>query len=177
MRYEPPIDFKQEDPRWARNMFSNHGDKKQTMMTSGMGPTLAADVVYELSDKRADPWILAQQCMNWDCRSRNSGCRWNFFSEVAKQYGIERYEETESWEKVKECLDAGGLVICSMKPRFYRSWPILVLAWDYDINDVWCNVSFGRVKKWRVSHGKFMKFFRMGFCYYPNETKKKEKAI
>ena len=54
-----PVDYKQYDSKWAKKMYSSHGDKSQTMKNSACGPTAMADIVATLIDSKVTPPDLA----------------------------------------------------------------------------------------------------------------------
>ncbi len=91
-----PPDFKQYDPRWAGKMYSSHGDKTQTIKSSGCGPTAMADVVAALIDSSVTPPLLADKAISWGDRSRNNGTNWSFFKHISEAYPFGRYLQTSS---------------------------------------------------------------------------------
>lgn len=106
-----PPNFKQYDSRWASKMYSNHNDKKQTMKSSGCGPTSMADIVAEWWDVNITPYDLAKMSMDWGTRTYDSGTSSTFFKRVAEKYSAKKYQTTSSLSTVRTCLDAGGYVI------------------------------------------------------------------
>lgn len=106
-----PPDFKQYDSRWASKMYSNHGDKAQTMKSSGCGPTAMADIVAEWWDKSITPYDLALKSLEWGCRTYDSGTSGTFFKKCADFYKAKSYKTASGIDAVKTCLDEGGYVI------------------------------------------------------------------
>jgi peptidoglycan hydrolase-like protein with peptidoglycan-binding domain len=122
-----PPNFKQYDAKWANKMYSSHGDKSQTMRSSGCGPTAMADIVAEWWDKDATPWTLAQKSMDWGCRTYDSGTSSTFFRKCAQLYGASKYVTTSSIETAIQCLLSGGyVVVCFGKgtpgKSSYQKW-------------------------------------------------------
>lgn len=122
-----PPNFKQYDSRWASKMYSNHNDKKQTMKSSGCGPTSMADIVAEWWDVNITPYDLAKMSMDWGTRTYDSGTSSTFFKRCAEKYGAKKYQTTSSLETVRKCLDAGGyVVVCFGKGKSgsagYKKW-------------------------------------------------------
>lgn len=109
--FTQPPNFKQYDSRWGGKMYSSHGDKSQTMKTSGCGPTAMADIVAEWWDKDATPWTLAQKALDWGCRTYNSGTSGSFFKKCADFYHAGKYVTTSSVETAIQCLLSGGYVV------------------------------------------------------------------
>lgn len=123
---QQPPDFKQYDSRWASKIYSNHGDKSQTMRSSGCGPTAMADIVAAWWDKSITPYDLAQKAVSWGCRTNNSGTAVSFFSKIASLYKA-TYFSTKSIDNALSCLKQGGLVVVCFGPgtpgkSSYRRW-------------------------------------------------------
>ena len=123
-----PPNFKQYDSRWASKMYSNHGDKKQTMKSSGCGPTAMADIVAAWWDSSITPYDLAKLSMSkeWNTRTYDSGTSSTFFRKCAEKYGA-RYQTTSSLDTARNCLTDGGLVIVCFGPGKsgspgYKKW-------------------------------------------------------
>ena len=122
-----PPNFKQYDSRWASKMYSNHNDKKQTMKSSGCGPTSMADIVAEWWDVNVTPYDLAKLSMDWGTRTYSSGTSATFFKRCAEKYGAKDYKQRSGIDAVKDCLDAGGYVIVCFGPGTkgkagYQKW-------------------------------------------------------
>ena len=122
-----PPNFKQYDSRWASKMYSNHNDKKQTMKSSGCGPTSMADIVAEWWDVNVTPYDLAKLSMDWGTRTYSSGTSSTFFRRIAEKYKAKKYQTTSSLDTVRKCLLEGGYVIvCFGKGKSggagYKKW-------------------------------------------------------
>ena len=165
-RFTQPVDYKQASKPWGPKMYSNHGDKSQTMANSGCGPTAMADIVATLIDKTATPWTLAQLAMEWGDRTYNSGTAWSFFPHVADYYHFDKMVQSKSIDALKKCLDSGGYVVCSMGPGYWTKGGHFICAWKYDATYIYCNdpASSSR-KKQKIS--AFMDERKQFFCFYP----------
>lgn len=123
-----PKDFKQYDSKWANKMYSNHGDKNQTMRSSACGPTSGADVVYTWWDDKVTPYTIAQDALAWGCRTKNSGTTGNLFSKLSNKYSqSKKYGTTKSLETAIKCLRTGGYVVVCFGPGSsgqpgYKKW-------------------------------------------------------
>ena len=166
-----PILFMQNDPMWADNIYSNHNDRYQTMARCGQAPTLCADIVATLKSRElVNPWTLAQQSMEWGCRTYNCGTAWSFYDKVAEHYGFRRYVRSESFKELQKCVDTDGYAICFMRNGDNPLNTRLLLVWDYGDDFVYIASSRSRnTRKWSVSH--FRLESRMYFCYYPDLIK------
>ena len=165
--FKQPIDYKQYDSRWGKKMYSNHGDTKQTMSTSGCGPTAAADVIAALKDSSITPWDLAQMAMAWGDRSYNSGTNWSFFKHLMTEFCFTKMVQSASIDALKACLDAGGYVVCSMGPGYWTSGGHFITAWKYDSTYVYCNDP-ASAKRTKQKISQFVKERKQFFCYYPD---------
>lgn len=165
--FKQPPDFKQGDWRWGKKMYSNHGDKGQTMANSGCGPTAAADVVAALKDSTVTPWTLAQLAMKWGDRTYNSGTAWSFFKHIMTEYAFTNMVQSASIDALKACLDAGGYVVCSMGPGYWTSGGHFICAWKYDATYIYCNDPASSSRK-KQKIAQFVKERKQFFCFYPD---------
>ena len=111
-----PINFKQYDSRWGSKMYSNHGDKKQTMKSSACGPTSMADIVHQWWDNKITPYDLALKSLEWGCRTYDSGTNSSFFKKIATEYKASKYSTTTNIDNAIKCLNEGGYVIVCFGP-------------------------------------------------------------
>lgn len=162
-----PTDFKQGDKRWGSKMYSNHGDKGQTMANSGCGPTSAADIINFCNDPNVDPYDLAKKSMAWGDRTDNSGTAWTFFTHLQAEYGYEKMIATKSVETLKACLDAGGYAVASMGKGYWTSQGHFITPWRYTLDYVYCNDPASSSRK-RQKWSDFQKERKQFFCFFPN---------
>ena len=165
-RFKQPVDYKQYDSKWAKNIYSNHNSAKQTMKSSACGPTSAADIVATLKDSSVTPWTLAQLYMQNGFRTNNSGTDWGAFKWTANKYGFSKFIQTSSLATLKACIDAGGYVVCSMGPGYWTSGGHFICAWKYESGYIYCNDPASSVRK-RQKQADFMKQRKQFFCFYP----------
>jgi len=171
-KFTQPVDYKQGKPEpWARYMYSNHGDAKQTMANSGCGPTAMADVVATLKNPKVTPWTLAQLSMQWGDRTYNSGTSWAFFKHVAEKYEFVKFIQTKSLDALKSCLDAGGYVVCSMRPGYWTSGGHYICAWKYTDTSIYCNDP-ASTKRTHQNIKDFVAQSKQYFCFYPEPKEK-----
>lgn len=96
--------YSQIDSRWRNVMYSNHGDKSQTIGSSGCGPTSAAMIVS--SSKGAIlPTTMAEIAQSNGYRTKNNGTAWSFWSFVADYFGFDFYDETYNFSTVEKYLE------------------------------------------------------------------------
>ena len=160
-----PVDYKQYDSKWAKVMYSNHGDKAQTIKSSGCGPTSMADIVATLIDSKVTPVTLAEKSLAWGCRSYNSGTNWDFFQKVANEYGFRKYVKTTSLETLKACLDSGGYAVASMGKGYWTSGGHYICIWKYDSTYIYANDPASSKRK-KQNQTDFMKQRKAFFCFW-----------
>lgn len=179
-KYTSTVNYKQHDKRWGSKMYSNHGDRKQTMANSGCGPTATANVIAMLVDKNVTPWDLAQLAMKWGDRTKNSGTATSFFKHIQKYYKFKKVVGTGSLDAVKACLDAGGYVVCRMGPGYWTSGGHYITAWAYDDKYIYCNdpssPTSKRAERKKQKLTDFVKQRKDFWCIYP-EREGQETAV
>ena len=162
-----PKDFKQYSKPWGPKMYSNHGDKNQTMSNSGCGPTADADVVATLIDPSVDPWTLAQLSLDMGDRTYDQGTKWTLFKpHTAEAYGFQKVVQTANMDVAKACLDAGGYVVCSMKPGYWTKHGHFICAWAYDDEYMYANDPASSDRK-KQAILQFKKECKQYFGFYP----------
>ncbi len=120
--------FLQWDSRWGYVPYGT-----SCIGLAGCGPTCLSMVIFSLTeDENATPDALADYSMSHGYYVAGAGTDWSFMTDAAKEYGLSvnqlRLEETA----MRQYLDAGCLLICSMgKGDFTRSGHFVVL-YDYD---------------------------------------------
>lgn len=134
-----PVDYKQYDSRWGSIMYSNHGDRKQTIKSSGCGPTSGADIIATKSDADITPEDTCEWSVDWGCRTYSDGTSGSFFTKLARKYDYS-IEATASIEDVKDCLINDGIVVVnfgtgSSNLPWYKKWTsgghyCVIYSWD-----------------------------------------------
>lgn len=135
-----PPNFKQYDSRWGKKMYSEHGDKSQTMASSGCGPTAMADIVAAWWDPNITPYDLALKSLDWGTRTPNSGTNSTFFRKCSQFYKASKYLTRSSLDDAVNCLAEGGLVVVCFGPGTkgkagYQKWTKgghYCCIWKYD---------------------------------------------
>ena len=167
-----PKDFKQGSKPWGPKMYSNHGDKKQTMANSGCGPTAMSDIVYTLKDNSINPYTIAELSMAWGDRTYDNGTAWTLFKpHCYEYYQFVKCVKTLSFDALKACLDAGGYVVCSMAPGYWTKGGHFITAWKYDDTYVYCNDPASSTRK-KQKIADFKAESKQYFCFYPDTVDK-----
>ena len=163
--FKQPVDYKQYDSKWAKVMYSNHGDAKQTIKNSGCGPTAMADIVATMVDGHVTPVTLAELSMKWGCRTYSDGTAWSFFSKIAEYYGFSKYVKSTSLATLKSCLDTGGYVVASMGKGYWTSGGHFICVWKYDDKYVYANDPASKTRT-KQNSTDFMKQRKAFFCFW-----------
>lgn len=163
--FAQPVDYKQYDKKWASIMYSSHGDKSQTIKSSGCGPTSMADIVATLIDSTITPPILAELALKWGDRSYSSGTNWSFFQHIADKYGFTKYVKTTSLATLKACLDSGGYAVASMGKGYWTTGGHYICVWKYDDTYIYANDPASSTRK-KQKISDFTSQRKMYFCFW-----------
>ena len=117
----------QWDKRWG---YDSYGSKM--IGSSGCGPTcMSMAYIYLTGDTEMNPREMAEFA---DRNGYNSeaGTKWDFMTEGAEQLGLTGREMGLSEDEMKEVLDSGKVIICSMKPGDFTKTGHFILIRGYD---------------------------------------------
>lgn len=120
--------FLQWDPRWG---YASYGST--CIALSGCGPTCLSMVLYYLTgDESLTPDVIGDYSMENGYYLPGTGTLWALLEETAPLYGIAVSQpEASEWE-MKEALDGGGVLICSMRPGDFTVGGHFVVIYGYD---------------------------------------------
>ena len=150
--------FLQWDPRWG---YEDYGD--DNIGLSGCGPTCVSMAMYYLlRDDKITPKAVAEYSMENDYYVMGTGTAWALLEEYPLIYGINVEQPSVSERTMKDALDAGRVIICSMGPGDFTAGGHFVVVYGYDsqgflINDSNCVArsrqrwSFNRLEK-QIKH-------------------------
>ncbi len=131
MRTCKPIHYLQYDSRWGSIMFSNHGDPKQTIASSGCGATSFAMVLATFLDSVHTPVDVAAVIVANRYRTYDNGVDWGWFPFAAKHYDLP-FKQTSSTDGVIQALKNSALVVASMGPGYFTRYGHYILLWGLD---------------------------------------------
>ena len=103
--------YNQTDSRWNSHMYSSVGDRRQTIGTSGCGPTSAAMVVTAIKGTITPP-EMGDLFVQYGYRSANNGTYWSAFRWTADVFDI-GYQETSSLDTAVNLVRNNNYVIVS----------------------------------------------------------------
>ena len=112
--------YVQSDERWADMMYSNHGDKTQTIKKGGCGVCAIANVVAYFCDPTVTPVEIAELAIKNGYVSDGGGTYVNFHYAIANFYPL-RLLRTLNIQDVYKCLDEGGVVVAIVGRSLWNS--------------------------------------------------------
>ena len=142
-----PVNYEQTDSRWKNIMYSNHGDKKQTIGTSGCGPTCAAMVISEITGKAVYPPETCKWSSAHGFRTDNNGTSWGYFKPQMAAYGITCSDTISDVNKAVAALEKGKLVIALALKGLWTSSGHYILAYAVKDGTVYINDPNGASKE------------------------------
>ncbi len=119
---------------------------------SGCGPACLSMVVIALTgDESITPDVIASYSMDMGYYVEGVGTSWNLMKEGAHRFGLTAEEISPDEQMMKDCLDSGCPLICSMGPGDFTAAGHFVVICGYDekgfkINDPNCIVR--SMKSW-----------------------------
>ena len=128
LQEEYPL-FLQWDKRWGCLAY---GDDSNVAI-SGCGPTtLAMAVVALTGNEEATPAAIAKFAMQEGYYMSGTGTMWSLMTEGAAAYGVRSEQINISQTEIKQHLDQGDIVICSVRQGDFTTGGHFILLYDYD---------------------------------------------
>lgn len=142
-----PIDLTQElqsggvpllmqwDKRWG---YDAYGDSMIGL--SGCGPVcLTMAYLYFTGDTSMTPREMAAFACDNGYYAKDTGTQWSLWTEGTGKLGLTGTELSLDESVMKQALDAGGLVVCSMGPGDFTTEGHFILIRGYDENGFYVN--------------------------------------
>lgn len=132
--------FLQWDPRWG---YAQYGDGSNIGL-SGCGPTCLSMALYYLTgNEELTPDKIAQYSMDNGYYVPGSGTAWALLQDVPKLYGLEVSQPKATEWTLKNAIDQGKVIICSMSPGDFTAAGHFIVIYGYDregflVNDPNC---------------------------------------
>lgn len=121
--------FLQWDKRWGALAY---GDESNVAI-SGCGPTtLAMAVVALTGNTQATPAAVAKFAMQEGYYMSGTGTMWSLMTEGAAAYDVRSEQINISQIEIKQHLDQGDIVICSVRQGDFTTGGHFILLYDYD---------------------------------------------
>ncbi len=138
-KQEYPL-FLQWDPRWG---YGEYGDQSNIGL-AGCGPTCLSMVLYYMTrDEALTPNTIAEYSMENGYYLSGTGTMWKLLEDVPALYGIDVEQPKAEERTMKQELDRGNLIICSMGKGDFTVTGHFVVIYGYDkdgflVNDPNC---------------------------------------
>lgn len=124
----------QWDLRWGYN---SYGD--DMIGLAGCGPAcMTMAYLYLTGDTTMNPRKMAEYAYSNGFYSE-AGTSWSFFTEGANDLGLSGSELPLSEAEMKNTLDNGGLIVCSMRPGDFTTTGHFILLRGYDEKGFYVN--------------------------------------
>lgn len=162
--------FLQWDPRWG---YEHYGDNSYVGL-AGCGPVCLSMVIYYLTrNHKATPNIIAAYSMENGHYLPGIGTKWTLMNDIPPLYGINVSEPKISEKTMKDELDLGNVIICSMKQGDFTIAGHFIVIYGYDdlgfkVNDPNC-VARSR-QRW--SYGNIGSQIKNIWCFSKMENTK-----
>lgn len=131
--------FLQWDPRWG---YQAYGESNVAL--AGCGPTSLAMALYYLTrDASMTPGALADYAMQNNYYMYGTGTLWALMEEVPIYYGVNSLKLEQEEDVMKQALDDGQILICSMRAGDFTVGGHFIVIYGYDdtgflVNDPNC---------------------------------------
>lgn len=131
--------FIQWDPRWGYVSYGSYN-----IGVSGCGPTCLSMILYSfLQDETLTPPALAKAATDGGYYYAGQGTAWTYLVEVPRKYGLEVQQSVTLDEAaMQECLENGGLMICSMSPGDFTDTGHFIVVCGYKDGEFTVNDPF-----------------------------------
>ncbi|MFA9378687.1 MAG: C39 family peptidase [Lachnotalea sp.] len=131
--------FLQWDERWG---YDTYGDN--ILAVSGCGPTALSMVIVGLThNEKATPANVGSYALDNDYYMYGTGTKWSLMSEGASHFGLDSQTIDIDENIMKQRLDKGDFIICSMGPGDFTANGHFIVIYGYDstgfqVNDPFC---------------------------------------
>lgn len=168
------VHYWQGDPRWKNEMYSSHGNRHQTIFSSGGGPTAMAMILATCVNGHITPKDTCLLSLYGGYRTYCSGTAWGFYRYVFKEYEqhFSKFVQTRKLETVKAALNEGALAICSMSNGCNEFWSrtsntVVVIGFDERSGHFIANDPGKRISPRRQKEEDFASCMKQAFIFWP----------
>ncbi len=121
--------FLQWDARWGAHAY---GDGNM-IAVAGCGPTSLSMVVVGLTgDAEVTPTAVADYAMEHGYYLSGTGTKWELMSKGAKAYGLDSKQIRMNESQMKQALDDGAYLICSVRKGDFTTGGHFIVIYGYD---------------------------------------------
>lgn len=134
---QEPIYYSQVDNRWKGIQFSSRGDPRQTIGSSGCGPTCMAMILATWVNRAITPVECCRMAIHGGFRTPNDGTAWAYFPQVAANYGLKH--QFGNTDQAVAAMREGALVVASMGRGYFTNSGHFILPYRVDGNIIICH--------------------------------------
>ena len=131
---EQPKDFPlflQFDTRWGYLPYGSGGN----VGSSGCGPTCLSMAIFYLTGNRdCTPGIIAQYSLDNGYYVDGVGTQWTLMTQYPTNFGLNSHQLYWSEANIRNELDKGRVLICSVRPGDFTSGGHFIVIYGYDEN-------------------------------------------
>lgn len=128
--------FLQWDSRWG---YHSYGDDS-VIGLSGCGPTCVSMMLYYLTgNEKLTPDVIGDYSMEHEYYVRGTGTSWALMAEIGREYGVHSQVLSLSESAMKNVLDAGGVIICAMRPGDFTAVGHFIVIYGYGQDGFYVN--------------------------------------
>lgn len=142
--------FLQWDPRWG---YASYGDDS-VIGLSGCGPTALSMVLWYLTgNEELTPDKIAAYSMENGYYLQGTGTAWQLMEDMARRYGIKVEQPKADERTMRQALDNGSVIICSVGPGDFTLGGHFIVIYGYtdegfQVNDPNCVARSRRIWSW-----------------------------
>lgn len=134
--------FLQWDARWG---YVSYGE--DNIGLSGCGPVCLSMVIFSLTgNEGATPDAIAGYSMDMGYYEYGAGTSWNLMTDAGEQYGVRAEGLALSENLMKEHLDNGHMIICSMGPGDFTTTGHFIVIYGYNHDGFLVNDPYSRIR-------------------------------
>lgn len=134
--------FLQWDSRWG---YVPYGDN--VIGLSGCAPTCLSMVVYSLTrDKTATPDVFAEYSTNQGYYVEGTGTSWELLTDIPSKYKVKAKMLGLDETAMKNHLDKGHMIICSMGPGDFTAAGHFIVIYGYGEDGFYVNDPYSRIR-------------------------------
>lgn len=124
----------QWDKRWGYDRYG-----QDMIALSGCGPTcLTMAYLYFTGDLSQNPRTMAQFAYK-NGYYADGGTSWDLWTKGAEELGLTGEELPLDQRRMEKALDAGNLIVCSMRPGDFTTTGHFILIYGYDADGFYLN--------------------------------------
>ena len=133
-----PVYYSQVDQRWRAVPFTAVGNHRQTIGSSGCGPTCMAMILATWVNRAITPVECCRWAVEGGFRTPNDGTAWAYFTWMANhRYGLKH--QLGNTDQAVAAMQDGALVVASMDRGYFTNSGHFILPYRVEGNMIICH--------------------------------------